>query len=249
VFASYLALHLPLTDLCDALAGRMGFAAYDRLASTGAAVLAVGLVGVLAWYRLSTVVWASLAAALGAAVAARQWLMVANIENIHYPQYALMVFMLWRGGLSVEASFLGATVLGALDEGYQFLFLPYGRPTYFDWNDIVLNALGAAFGVLLIQPYRRPGALPRSIGRAITVVLGLGFLAALLVSPPTPPFFRVAPTGRHFHVLSASEALGVIGLLWFTIRRLTSRSSHISQMTACGTGAEVRHGLSDRNLS
>lgn len=46
-------------------------------------------------------------ALLGGALLAQRFLLVASVENIHYPQYALLALLLARGGVTAEASWLG----------------------------------------------------------------------------------------------------------------------------------------------
>jgi hypothetical protein len=156
----------------------------------------------------------------------QQSLLVASVENIHYPQYALLAVLLGRAGFAAEASWLAATGLGVIDELYQYLFLPRGRPTYLDWNDMVLNGLGAAFGTVALflsrrrfrgDPVCRPGI---AIGLA-----GGALLAALFAGRPfVSPFFEVTSHARRYHVLSATEGVVVIGLLWLGVRYAVGRA-------------------------
>jgi hypothetical protein len=56
-------------------------------------------------------------------------------------------------------------------------------------------------------------------------VLGVGLAAALLVAPPTAPFFRITQGGVRYHVLSAPEGLALVGLVWFGVRHVVRRSA------------------------
>jgi hypothetical protein len=77
-------------------------------------------------------------------------LMAINSESIHFPQYAFLalpVFALcWRFGETV----LWVTLLGAVDEAYQYWVLHSHWGIYFDFNDVVLNLIGGGLGVILI---------------------------------------------------------------------------------------------------
>lgn len=76
-------------------------------------------------------------------------MMVVNMEAIHYIQYALLAILLLPLTKRFEDAFILATVLGIGDEIFQYLFL---NPDfkYFDFNDILLNMLGAGSGLLFI---------------------------------------------------------------------------------------------------
>ena len=125
VFASWLLFHLPFTDLAELLLPRLGLANYDLLwnaAATAAGIAVVGFIANREDWALTPVTRATLALLAGI-VAARALLLVAPIEYVHLPQYALLSVLLVKAGLPLEIAWLAATGLGALDEGFQFLFL------------------------------------------------------------------------------------------------------------------------------
>ena len=157
-----------------------------------------------------------------------QLLIVLNaIEDVHYPQYALLTYLLARGLPTAEGAWLGATTLGAVDEGYQFVALPRGTPTYFDWNDVVLNAIGSAFGILIAVMFARHGAEGTLVSRRrVLMVVAAGVVVAVLVAPPAlSPFFDVTPGGRQFHKMAAWEGVAVVSALWWGVRYLVERTS------------------------
>ncbi len=83
------------------------------------------------------------------------YLIVNNIERIHYPQYAILALLL---GLSLRNEmliFLVTTFAGFVDEFLQYAMDPM-KTNYLDFNDIVLNVLGAAAGVVLLMGLRKP---------------------------------------------------------------------------------------------
>lgn len=89
-------------------------------------------------------------AVLSLMVVADGLLIVTNIERIHYPQYALLAILL-RMALSDDFLVIVlATLAGMLDEFVQFVWNPQ-YTKYLDFNDFVLNALGAVAGVLLFR--------------------------------------------------------------------------------------------------
>lgn len=82
-----------------------------------------------------------------------QYLIVNNIERIHYPQYAILALLL---GLSLRGElliFFTASFAGFLDEFLQYVMNP-NRTNYLDFNDIALNVLGAGLGVVVLVGIR-----------------------------------------------------------------------------------------------
>lgn len=82
------------------------------------------------------------------------YLIVNNIERVHYPQYAMLALLL---GLSLRNEmliFFATTFAGFVDEFLQYFMNPM-KSNYLDFNDIVLNILGAAAGVVLLMGLRK----------------------------------------------------------------------------------------------
>jgi len=78
-------------------------------------------------------------------------LVVFNVENIHYPQYAILALPVFALLKHFGATVFWVTLLGALDEAYQYAVLCRNNyATYLDFNDIVLNLIGAGIGVAFI---------------------------------------------------------------------------------------------------
>lgn len=233
-------LHKSVSDVCDWAHGRLGFALYNRTALVGIPLLSILAAAlVLGRGRARLLRPAPLATALVLAVmsvAAHRWLLVVNIELIHFPQFALVAAVLLAAGLRGPDAYLGATAAGLLDETYQHLVVYAGRPdTYFDINDIVLNAIGAAWGVVLLGDRFRRGEGdgpvsngPRAAGgsgltwpRGAALTL-LALPAAVWLDPPRfTPFLQSTPSGRTmYRVLSIPEGLLVCAGLWAMMRLL-----------------------------
>src|SRR5262245_34453072 len=194
VFVSDLLLHLPITDVCDTLVRRFGFETYDLVLRRGFLGLGAVMVAVIALRRSPQrgLLLASAGALVGVALVFQRVLLVSGIENIHYPQYALIVWLLMQGGLPGESAYLVSTGLGIADEGYQLATMPRGTPGYFDWNDVVLNALGAAFGVVLVLALRRTQHEPVLPRRRVWTATCVVMVAAFALSPPVwKPFLNV----------------------------------------------------------
>jgi VanZ like family len=197
IVACSLLLHLPVSDVFDGLARRYGFAEYD--AATRAVFLVAGL-AILGWLwsgtqRHGPIVRRATAAIVGLLALGQAFIVVNGIEAIHYPQYALLTWVLVRAGIGLERSWLAATLLGAADETWQWLTLPRAVPGYLDWNDIILNALGAALGVLMIvRSARACEAEPVWPWRRLAGIVPAAGVAALAAGPLVEsPFYRMTP--------------------------------------------------------
>lgn len=229
--AGNLWLHKPISDVCDALFARIGRVSYEWAMLLGIAGLSLAAAVLLlrggAPALRSRAALAGLAGLTALTVLAQQWLLVSNVELIHLPQFGLQAALLLAVGLPPQLAWLGAVLAGTIDETYQHLVIYAGVPdTYFDWNDIVLNALGAAWAVVLACGGRRDPATPRQRGlqAGLAGALLLGLVAAPWWAPPAlvrvdhapfwTPTLRRALTGRDYHVMPATEGLAGLALVW-----------------------------------
>jgi hypothetical protein len=146
----------------------------------------------------------------------------------------LLAALLLAGGLAPQSAWLAATLGGVLDETYQWLVIYAHVPnTYFDYNDIVLNALGAAWAVVLAAAAF--GGAPPEVGRRrsplAVALLSAALAVAVWLAPPrvvaidTFPYWRPALaralTGFDYHVMPASEGLAAVLLVWIVVRVAT----------------------------
>ena len=242
-------LHKPISDVCDALFARIGRGPYEWVMLLGIGALSLAAVALLLRGGAPALrSGRALAAILGLAaftVWAQQNLLVSNVELIHLPQFGLLAALLLIAGLPPQLAWVVATLAGALDEGYQRLVIYGALPgVYFDWNDIVLNAIGAAWTVALAYGGRPD---PATAGQRRALRLGLlalllGFAVALVLAPPrlsphdTFPYWRPsmrrAMTGFDYHVMSASEGLAGLLLLWGLLRLARGREQRAVVATA-----------------
>jgi hypothetical protein len=228
LFAAYLSLHLPITDFCDMLARRFGFTPYDTVTRRLFTALGFALVAAAwIWPSGRRLLIGTVTSALAIAAAlARRLLIVVSIEAIHYPQYGLMSAFLALGGLTLESAWLTATALGAIDELYQFIALPRGRPTYFDWNDVVLNGVGAALGCVAIRALAGERVDQRTMeARRALGLVGAACLAAVAAFPRVEPYFATTPGGQQFLKLAAPEAVVVLVVIWWGVRWFSRRAA------------------------
>jgi VanZ family protein len=84
------------------------------------------------------------------AIASFELLIIHNIEIIHFLQYAIMAILIFPLTKTLIGSIYWASLLGIIDEGYQYFILAPEKNQYFDFNDIILNTIGAAFGAIFV---------------------------------------------------------------------------------------------------
>lgn len=172
------------------------------------------------------------------AVVSFNTLLMVNVEMVHFPQYALLALMIFPLTRRYGETVLLATMLGAVDEGYQYLVLHGNWNIYFDLNDVTLNLLGAGFGVTLAylsaadwpttankgSRSREPIlSVPALVTLAAVIVVGIaGFMAGYIsVLPregawlvlrrcgPAGSFWIQTDWGKQYHVLEPLEAMCV----------------------------------------
>jgi len=80
-------------------------------------------------------------------------LFVLATEMAHFPQYAMMAILIFPLNKNYLATLFWATVLGTIDEAYQYLYLAPNSTNYFDFNDVITDFLGAVLGLILIWCY------------------------------------------------------------------------------------------------
>ena len=224
-FAAWVFLHLPATDAVEWLLPRIGLAAYDRLWLGTAVALGIGAITFITWRERWTATPPVRAAFLLLVVVAtaQALLLVAPIEYVHYPQYALVSFLLACGGLPLEIAWMVATASGAADELHQRITMMRGTPDYFDWNDLVLNGTGAAFGLVLLAAGSRVRRTLTFTRRTMLVMLGVATAVAAIAAPPVlVPYLTETPRHTWFRIASPLEAMLLLGLVWGSVRRLAA---------------------------
>ncbi len=77
-------------------------------------------------------------------------LFVSNVEAIHYIQYLIISVLLMKISGSIYYTFFASSILGIIDEAYQYFVLYAIRPhIYLDYNDMILNVHGAVIGIIV----------------------------------------------------------------------------------------------------
>lgn len=114
-----------------------------------------------------------------------RWLTYSVPEYFHYPQYGLLAWLLaqtldpdrtrWPVGRLLALT----TLLGAIDEMAQYLWITASYSHYYDFNDVLVNLLAAVLGVMVFYGFRSPPTTvrPQRSHAAQVVTLALGLLA------------------------------------------------------------------------
>jgi hypothetical protein len=76
-----------------------------------------------------------------------------NLELVHYPQYVPEGMALLALTLSPAESLSWIVILGGLDEAYQYAVLSRMRAVPYDFNDVYMDLLGGALGVVLAMAF------------------------------------------------------------------------------------------------
>jgi hypothetical protein len=220
-------LHLPISDVCDWARARWGFPLYDRAALIGIPLLTLAVLVPLVRRHAARwrqpIIWCVALSLLVMSVAVQRWMLVANIELIHFPQFGLIAALLLAAGLTAEPAWLLATAAGILDETYQQLVIYAGRKdTYLDFNDMILNAIGAAWIVVAFAPQtsvtKRWWRWPRSAYWLLPLIV-----VALLIAPPQfAPFLRTSAGFTLYRVIGPTEALAWATLIWGMVAMATT---------------------------
>lgn len=141
---------------------------------------------------------------LGCVAAVDRWLTYSVAEYFHYPQYALLAILLaksidsHRKRWPITRLLLLTSMLGALDELAQYLWITVSYSHYYDFNDVLVNLLAAVLGVMLYYGVRVPPPAqrlrPDTASAALLLAVALVCVAAgaagrLGITPPAqvPP--------------------------------------------------------------
>ena len=85
-----------------------------------------------------------------------------NTELVHFPQYFPEGMALVALTASPVESMAWLSLFGGLDEDFQYVFLMRGRPVSLDFNDIYMDLMGGAAGIVFAMAFSTlPGWDPR----------------------------------------------------------------------------------------
>jgi hypothetical protein len=244
VYFSIVAFHQLITDLAIRLRNAIGRDRYNEYLAYSFLALLMIVVAMLFYHSFrSRQRYVKLAFSVGVTaliVFSFRFLMVYSIEAIHFVEYMLVAVLLLTVLKSYGETVFWVTILGILDELFQYRFL---NPTfeYLDFNDITLNLLGAGAGAVIVFVFCLDTIDIRQVKwyRSPAFLTGMGLLTAFFIlilsgkmsidpvdasvsstwfslnrkSMPNE-FWTTAYPGRIFHVLRPFEGIAVMVFLW-----------------------------------
>lgn len=240
VYFCIVAFHEVITELAIRVRNAIGRDKYNEFLAYGFLILLLVVIFILFYHSfrnrqrflksvLSIIVTAMM-------VISFRFLMVYSIEAIHFVEYMLVAMILLPVLRSYGETVFWVTILGILDELFQYLFL---TPTfeYFDFNDITLNLIGAGAGVVMVFVFSGNAIEIRRIKwyRSLAFLAGLGLLTVFFILLLTrkmsidpveasgsgawfslnrksmpDDFWTTAYPGRIFHILRPFEGILVL---------------------------------------
>ncbi len=144
-----------------------------------------------------------------------------NVELVHYPQYVPEGMALLALTLSPAESLAWIAVFGGLDECFQYWDLMGGRPVPYDFNDVYMDLLGGAAGVVLAMALLRcspRGPIPMLWKRifkrpGVVVILSLTALGILLRACGLMLLYKDAANPHYWFALSRVK----LPAFWFIV--------------------------------
>ncbi|GIV35149.1 MAG: hypothetical protein KatS3mg031_2684 [Chitinophagales bacterium] len=199
-----------------------------------------------------------------------QALFVVNIEIIHAFQFGFLALLIYPLTQSHGRTMFYCTLLGALDEFFQYKVWHSLGADYFDFNDIVINQLGIGIALVLIsiagvptrpldvkQWYRLPELhITALLAIAITWMLqtgrmelyargtGQAWLTLSKYPDPLPFWLQLRNSDIIYHVLTPTEGLIIVFLIiamFYLYDRLLMRQ-HFLQFSLNGSATSAPGG-------
>ena len=179
------------------------------------------------------------------------FLMVVYVESVHLVQYAILAMLLFPIIVRYRSTMVWGVVLGALDELYQYLILE-NVAFYYDFNDVVLDAIGVGAGLLFLyiggansitRPstniFKRPEIYwPLGLTIILLIAWSMGHFSInynyndpayfTLFKQPVPEGFWYSPPGppARFHILTPIPAMLILISLIAFYGRLDGHFKH-----------------------
>ncbi len=129
---------------------------------------------------------------IGLAIVAMKLLVVINVEFVHFIQYGILSILVFFLVRRYEYTAWIILFMALLDESYQHFFLTPNTFQYLDFNDILLDQIGAGFGLstlfcLKAETYPRRKNITRTLVSAylllFIICVGLYLSGTLRIWP------------------------------------------------------------------
>lgn len=127
------------------------------------------------------------------------YLIIVNIECIHFIQYAVFAILAYSLVEKYQDIILLTLIAAIFDEAYQYFYLSPQRTNYYDFNDIVLDLIGAGSGIIILYIY----GFTNKVKKGLSLVSMMFFIFSLLVILAfTLQFLWVNPTDNSIDLLT-----------------------------------------------
>lgn len=155
------------------------------------------------------------------AVLCFKMLFVVNVEAIHFVQYGVLCLLIFPLLQSYWKTAFWCLLLGAIDEGWQYFYLAPLRTNYYDFNDVIINLVGAGFGLTFLCSFaiseNDKSTFKRSKETYLSAMVILGTLilyaAGFLIRKPMTGFWQVVHPQVTYHVIYPIEGIIIAALL------------------------------------
>jgi len=171
-------------------------------------------------------------------------IMVVNVEIIHIAQYCVMAILLFPLLRNFNIVLFYTTILGGLDEAFQHWYLFPDKSNYYDFNDVLINFLGACLGLIILKSQglsdikKTSQWYKSSIFWTILMIIGtyiIGTVTGLISIMPVedsdpaiitlirkyePGFWRELPPNVKFHIVRPVEFFILIIILMCSFVKL-----------------------------
>src|SRR6185503_8176167 len=107
---------------------------------------------------------------------------VMNIEVIHTVQFGIVALLIFPLTRSFGATLYYTVLLGFVDEWYQHAILYPEKSDYFDFNDVVLDQLGASIALIYLYSTGAEADKERSKWYKSPVLISFGIIAVTVAS-------------------------------------------------------------------
>ena len=180
-------------------------------------------------------------------------IMVVNVEIIHIAQYCVLALLLFPVLRNYNLVMLVTTILGALDEAYQYWYLFPEWSDYYDFNDVIINFLGVVLGLIIVRIYGGEAVSTSKtwyktsffyILMTLVLLSAIGLLSGFItLQPPSgdadqgvlhlvrkykPGFWRIIPPQVKFHVVRPFEFVCIMAVLMGVFSQVGSISDRDS---------------------
>jgi len=213
--------HQPVQDFVAWLVKEMGRTNLYRVAATIGLLLSAALT-----WQLAAILRRQKTDRSAFGLIAKLWLLtfvliggtwailtVNNTELVHYPQYLPTGMLVMALTVSPVETLAWVTLFAGIDEGFQYAYLHAGWGVPFDFNDIYMDLLGGALGMLLVAailgtkkalPGNDAKNWPASLLRrpGVLVQLGIVLLSLALLANGHLALYDEHSDPRHWFVMS-----------------------------------------------